>query len=126
VIVETHIEFGTRSIVVPYDKDYVYPGKHPDYHGASPVAMAKLANKKGYRLVGSNEIGFNTIYIRRGLVEGALPEVSPETVLDTLATWSVPSCSIQFATGNTSKSSIISVFQNDASLSAGATLGLVG
>ena len=81
VIVETHIEFGTRSIVVPYDKDYVYPGKHPDYHGASPVAMAKLANKKGYRLVGSNEYGFNTIYIRRGLVEDALPEVSPETVL---------------------------------------------
>ena len=47
VIIETHIEFGTRSIVAPYDKDYVYPGKHPDYHGASPTAMAKLANKKG-------------------------------------------------------------------------------
>jgi hypothetical protein len=81
VIVETHIEFGMRSIVVPYDKDYVYPGKHPDYHGASPVAMAKLANKKGYRLVGSIDYGFNTIYIRRGLVEDVLPEVSPETVL---------------------------------------------
>jgi hypothetical protein len=31
--------------------------------------------------VGSNEYGFNTIYIRRGLVEDALPEVAPETVL---------------------------------------------
>ena len=39
VIIETHIEFGSRSIVVPYDKTYVYPGKHPDYHGASPTAM---------------------------------------------------------------------------------------
>ena len=81
VIIETHIEFGSRSIVVPYDKTYVYPGKHPDYHGASPTAMKKLANKKGYRLVGSNDYGFNTIYVRRGLVEDALPEVPVETVL---------------------------------------------
>ena len=81
VIIETHIEFGSRSIVVPYDKTYVYPGKHPDYHGASPAAMKKLANKKGYRLVGSNDYGFNTIYVRTGLVEDALPEVPVETVL---------------------------------------------
>ena len=81
VIIETHIEFGARSIVVPYDKNYVFPGKHPDYHGASPAAMAKLANKKGYRLVGSNDYGFNTIYVRRGLGENVLPEVSVETVL---------------------------------------------
>src|SRR5262249_43279094 len=81
VIIETHIEFGLRSIVVPYDKTYVYPGKHPDYHGASPVAMKKLAEKKGYRLVGSNDYGFNTLYIRRGLAEEILPEVSVETIL---------------------------------------------
>ncbi len=81
VIIETHVEFGRRSIVVPYDKDYVYPGKHPDYHGASPAAMVKLANKKGYRLVGANDYGFNTIYVRRGLAEQSLPEVSVESVL---------------------------------------------
>ena len=81
VIIETHVEFGLRSIAVPYDNTYVYPGKHPDYHGASPMAMKKLANKKGYRLVGSNDYGFNTIYIRRGLAEEVLPEVLVETVL---------------------------------------------
>ena len=81
VMIETHVEFGLRSIVVPYDKDYLYPGKHKDYHGASPVAMAKLANKKGYRLVGANDLGFNTIYIKRGLAEQALPEVSVESIL---------------------------------------------
>ncbi len=81
VIVETHIEFGMRSIVVPYDKDYSYPGKHPDYHGASPVAMAKLAGKKGYRLVGANSYGFNTIYIKKGIAEDILPEVSVESIL---------------------------------------------
>ena len=41
VIVETHVEFGLRNIVAPYDPEYVYPGKHPQYHGASPVAMAR-------------------------------------------------------------------------------------
>ena len=81
VIIETHIEFGSRSIVVPYDKHYVYPGKHPDYHGASPVAMAKLANKKGYRLIGANDYGFNTIYARKGLAEDLLPEVSIDAIL---------------------------------------------
>lgn len=81
VIIETHIEFGNRSIVVPYDKNYVYPGKHPDYHGASPAAMIKLADKKGYRLIGSNDYGFNTIYVRKGLGEDVLPEVSVETIL---------------------------------------------
>ena len=81
VIIETHIEFGMHSIVVPYDKDYSYPGRHPDYLGASPVAMAKLANKKGYRLVGSNSYGFNTIYVKRGIGEDMLPEVTVESIL---------------------------------------------
>src|SRR5439155_19303766 len=81
VIIETHIEFGLRSIVVPYDKNYVYPGRHPEYHGASPVAMMKLARKKGYRLVGANDYGFNTIYIRKGLAEDTLPEVAVDSVL---------------------------------------------
>ena len=81
VIIETHVEFGLRSIVVPYDKNYVFPGKHPVYHGASPTAMVKLAHRKGYRLVGSNHLGFNTIYVRRGLGEDVLPEVPVEAVL---------------------------------------------
>lgn len=81
VIIETHIEFGLKSIVVPYDKDYRYPGKHPDYHGASPVAMAKLADKKGYRLVGSNLYGFNTIYVKKGVGEETLPAVTVESIL---------------------------------------------
>jgi hypothetical protein len=81
VIVETHIEFGFNSIVVPYDPNYHYPGKHPDYHGASPVAMAKLAKQKGYRLVGANGYGFNTIYIKNGIAEDIIPEVSVEEIL---------------------------------------------
>lgn len=81
VIIETHIEFGMNSIVVPYDKDYQYPGKHPEYHGASPVAMEKLARKKGYRLVGAINYGFNTIYIKNDIGEDILPAVSVESIL---------------------------------------------
>ncbi len=81
VVIETHVEFGMRNIVVPYDEAYVYPGKHPDYFGASPVAMAKLAARKGYRLVGANRYGFNTFYVKRGIAESILPEVPVESVL---------------------------------------------
>ncbi|HDS06790.1 MAG TPA: hypothetical protein ENO05_04105 [Bacteroides sp.] len=81
VVIETHNEFGMRNIVVPYDADYTFPGKHPVYHGASPVAMIRLAGKKGYRLVGANELGFNFIFVRNGMAEDELPEVSVESVL---------------------------------------------
>jgi len=81
VIIETHNEFGMKNIVVPYDADYFFPGKHPIYHGASPVAITKLANKKGYRLVGANEKGFNFIFIKNGIADDLIPEVSVESVL---------------------------------------------
>jgi hypothetical protein len=82
VVIETHVEFGMRSIVVPYDKDYCYPGRHPRYHGASAVAMTKLASRKGYRLVGSNSYGFNLFFVKRGIGDDVLPEVGVETVLN--------------------------------------------
>ncbi len=81
VIIETQTEFGDRNVAVPYDADYFYPGKHPEYHGASPRAMVSLARKKGYRLVGANRFGFNTIYVRNGIGEDLIPEVSLESVL---------------------------------------------
>lgn len=81
VIIETHNEFGLNDIIVPYDPDYMYPGKHPTYHGASPVAMTKLAKRKGYRLVGSNELGFNFIFLRNDLLQDEVPEVSVESLL---------------------------------------------
>lgn len=82
VLIETHDEFGLNNIVVPYDPDYSYPGKHPDYHGASPVAMTNLAKKKGYRLVGANELGFNFIFVRNGFVDDLIPEVDVASLLN--------------------------------------------
>jgi hypothetical protein len=81
VIIETHVEFGLRNIVVPYDANYFFPGKHPIYHGASPIAMVNLGKQKGYRLVGANQLGFNFIFVKNGLAESELPEVTVESVL---------------------------------------------
>lgn len=81
VIIETHNEFGFEDIVVPYDPNYFYPGRHPVYHGASPVAMTKLAKQKGYRLVGANELGFNFIFVKNGIADELIPEVSVESIL---------------------------------------------
>jgi hypothetical protein len=86
VMIETHVEFGYQNIVVPYDPSYFYPGRHKDYHGASPAAMNRLANKKGYRLVGANSYGFNTIYVRNDTGAELLPEVSVESILQHPAT----------------------------------------
>jgi hypothetical protein len=91
VVIETHIEFGMNNVVVPYDANYVYPGKHPDYHGASPLAMNKLANRKGYRLVGANDLGSNFIFVKKGLGDDVLPEVTVESVLNH------PSCKNDFS-----------------------------
>lgn len=81
VIIEAHVEFGYNNIVVPYDPDYFYPGKHPIYHGASPVAMNNLAKRKGYRLVGANNYGHNMIFVRNESGTGLIPEVSVESTL---------------------------------------------
>ena len=81
VVIETHVEFGMHPVVVPYDPEYVYPGKHPHYHGASVPAMAKLSKKLGYRMVGANRLGFNTFHVRADLAPKLLPEVSPADVL---------------------------------------------
>ncbi len=81
VIIETHVEFGMNNIVVPYDPAYTFPGKHPVYHGASPVAMTNLAKRKGYRLVGANDYGHNLIFVKDSMGEKLIPEVSVESTL---------------------------------------------
>jgi hypothetical protein len=84
VMIETHIIYGKKNIVVPYDPNYSFPGKHPQYHGASPAAMVRLGAKKGYRLVGANQLGFNFIFLRNDLGQETIPEVSFESILDHL------------------------------------------
>lgn len=82
VVIESHVEYGNRSIVVPYDPAFAYPGKHSQYFGASAVALTKLGRSLGYRLVGANNHGFNLIFLRNGEADGLVGEIPVERVLD--------------------------------------------
>ncbi|WP_296146715.1 hypothetical protein [uncultured Flavobacterium sp.] len=79
VIVETQVEFGLKDLVSPYEKNI---SEQIKYQGASPVAYVKLAKKKGYRLVGANDYGHNMIFIKNGVGEEFIPEVSVESILN--------------------------------------------
>lgn len=81
VIIETHNEFGLEDIVVPYEAHFNNEKQHYLYHGASPAAMVKLAKHKGYRLVGANYYGSNFIFVKNGIADDLLPEVTAESVL---------------------------------------------
>lgn len=77
VVIEYNATFGANaSISVPYDPAFDVIKKHHTqfYHGASLAAMTKLANRKGYMLVGCESDGVNAFYIRRNVLRGNLKE----------------------------------------------------
>jgi hypothetical protein len=79
-VVEANGKLGMRSITVPYDANWVYDARlHPHYHGASLAALTKLANKKDYRLVGTNRFGYNAFYVRNDIAQDILPAFTVES-----------------------------------------------
>jgi hypothetical protein len=82
VIVEYQDAIGPdKALTVPYKpdfkaSDYEVNRLSPDYVGASLPAFVKLARQKGYRLVGCNKYGYNAFFVRSGLGEECLPEVT--------------------------------------------------
>lgn len=88
------------SVTVPYapgfsahwiELDAIDPktGQAPivAYHGASLPAMVKMGRAKGYRLVGTNALGFNAFFIRDGLAENAFPEVDAKDCFASTGVW---------------------------------------
>ena len=68
-----------RAVTVPYHPNFIAEfGQYgPDYGGASLAAFYKLGREKGYRLVGCQRYGFNAFFVRSGVGENVLPEISP-------------------------------------------------
>lgn len=67
VCVEYNSVFGpARSVVVPYDPAFARTRAHPSnlYWGASLAALTDLAERLGYRLVGSNSAGNNAFFVK--------------------------------------------------------------
>jgi hypothetical protein len=80
VVCETqNVIAADDGLTVPYDPNFVM--KTPDYFGASLAAMTKLAEEKGYRLVGTHRYGFNAFYVLKEIGADILPSVTPAQCL---------------------------------------------
>ena len=79
VVCEYNSMFGSAAnVVVPYDPAFERAKKHYShlYAGASFGALAHLAQRKGYGLVGSNSAGNNAFFVRNDV----LGDLQPLTV----------------------------------------------
>lgn len=79
LILEYNSVFGDeRTITVPYNDSFDRAKAHYSYlyWGASLAALNFMANKKGYRLIGSNLAGNNAYFIRKDLLNEKIRETS--------------------------------------------------
>jgi hypothetical protein len=91
VVAEYNWTWGPReSMTVPYDPTFTLTPRvlrtseeQGMYFGASLEALTRLARVKGYRLVGTQRLGFNAFFVQDGLGEELFPAVSPEACFDT-------------------------------------------
>lgn len=82
VILEfNHLCGPERAVTVPYSDDFKaeFSRDGTDYAGASLAAFVALGKRKGYRLVGSNAIGTNALFVRKDIECAWLPEVTVES-----------------------------------------------
>jgi len=83
VVTEINHLWGPEdAVTVPYADDFkaVFTQYGSDYAGASIAAFNKLAQTKGYRLVGANAFATNVFFVRNDLLHPWLPEVSPKSL----------------------------------------------
>ncbi|MEO6000724.1 MAG: hypothetical protein ABIN89_28005 [Chitinophagaceae bacterium] len=74
---------GDQALTIPYQPDFNrMENLHPDYMGVSLLAMKKLLDKKGYRLIGSHRFGFNVFFMLNEIGKDYFPEVSVESIHD--------------------------------------------
>ena len=80
---------GDLSLTIPYEATFNSQEKSLDRHdfrSVSLLAMKRLSEKKGYRLIGGHRHGFNVFFLRNDIGIDLFPEVSIEQVHDNLWT----------------------------------------
>jgi hypothetical protein len=85
VAAETQCIWGDeRSVSVPYRPDFRSPliQGFGVYSGASLPAFVGLGKRKGYRLIGTQALGFNAFFVRNDIGNDVLPEASIKSCLD--------------------------------------------
>jgi len=89
-ISETHnIIPDDLSITIPYQTHFNCGEKHgyeQEFRSVSLLAMTKLSEKKGYRLIGAHKHGFNVVFLRNDIGLDVFPAVSIDTVHDNIWT----------------------------------------
>lgn len=80
VVVDYNASFGAdRSVTILMTQDLTGIPGPMIYHGASLLALSKLAIHKGYRLVGCDSIGLNAFFVLDELQDDRLPTVDVQT-----------------------------------------------
>lgn len=87
------IEFNGKfpppmDVVPPYDTKRFWDGS--DYGGASLQAIANLAARKGYRLVGTNITGVNAFFVREDLAGGKFAAEDVAALYNPARIWLTP------------------------------------
>jgi len=86
VVIEVNLMWGTeRAVTAPYDPNFVTQysnGKPLPNSGASLPALVKLADAKGYRLIGCQRYGFNAFFLRKDIGADLFRTMSVEKSFD--------------------------------------------
>lgn len=80
VIMEYNALFGSeRAVTIPYQPDFRRIEAHysGQYFGASLAALARLAETKGYALIGTNSAGNNAYFLRSNLLGEPFSAMTP-------------------------------------------------
>ncbi len=86
-VLETHdIIPSGLSLTIKYDPKFYCDasiiGPEQDYRSVSLLAMKKLSERKGYRMIGAQRHGFNVFFLREDIAADRFPAVSVEQIHD--------------------------------------------
>lgn len=81
VVIEYNASLGSEeSLSVKYHRDFDRFKFHHSgyYHGASLLALSKLAQRKGYVLVGCDLSGVNAFFVKENIAQDKLPSLNSQ------------------------------------------------
>lgn len=82
VVIEAHVEHGLEDVSAPYRPDFDWRRADAgDPFGASPVALRRIGQELGYRLVAGNRYGYNAFFLRADLGENLVATIEPADLL---------------------------------------------
>jgi hypothetical protein len=67
------------GLTIPYDPHFSFAAlqsQHTFFRSASLAAFVAVSRRKGYRLVGTNALGFNAIFLRDDVLASEMPEMA--------------------------------------------------